>query len=60
MSLRKAFLIKTILGDFVFINEGNKSKKIQGKNVLTFVKICSGGFCLGVFVKGFMSRGFLS
>ena len=30
----KAILGKTILGNFVFINEENKSKKIQGKNDL--------------------------
>ena len=54
---RKAFSIKTILGNFVFINEENKSKEIQGKNVLSFTKFvlgdfCPGGFWLGVFCPG--------
>ena len=35
-------------------NEENKSKEIQGKNVLSFTKFCSGGFCPGVFgLEGF-------
>ena len=46
----KLFQIKTILGNFVFINEVNKSKEIQGKNVLSFTKFILGDFCLGVFV----------
>ena len=73
--LRKAFSIKTIFGNFVFINEENKSKEIQGKNVLSFTKFilggfcpgvfglggfCLGGFCRGVYVRGFLSGGFLS
>ena len=37
-------------------NEENKSKEIQGKNVLSFAKFCPGNFWLG----GFLSRGFLS
>ena len=48
--------MKTILGNFVFIHEENKSKEIQGKNVLSFTK-----FVLGVFVRGFLGLGgFLS
>ena len=31
--MKKSFSIKTILGNFVFIYEENKSKEIQGKNV---------------------------
>ena len=49
----KAFSIKTILGNFVFINEENKSKEIQGKNVLSFTKFVLGGFVRGVFVGVF-------
>ena len=48
----KAFSIKTILGNFVFINEENKRKEIQGKNVLSFTK-----FILGVFVGGLCPGG---
>ena len=33
--MKIAFSIKTILGNFVYINEENKSKEIQGKNVLS-------------------------
>ena len=65
----KVFSIKTILGNFVF-NEENKSKEIQGKNVLSFTKFvlegfcpggfwlggfCPGGFCWGVYVRGVLS-----
>ena len=50
--MKKSFSIRTILGNFVFINEENKSKEIQGKNVLSFTK-----FVLGGFVRGFLSRG---
>ena len=52
----------------VFINEENKSKEIQGKNVLSFAKFVLGGFvwgvfglggfCPGVFVRGFCPGGF--
>ena len=53
--------MKTILGNFVYINEKNKSKEIQGKNVLSFTKFVLGGFCRGgVWLGGFLSRGFLS
>ena len=48
----KLFQLKTILGNFVFINEENKSKEIQGKNVLSFTK-----FVLGVFVRGVLGLG---
>ena len=44
--------MKTILGNFVFINEENKSKEIQGKNVLSFTKFVLGGFCPGGFRPG--------
>ena len=64
----KIFQLKTTLANFVFINEENKSKEIQGKNVLSFTKFvlrgfCPGvfglgGFCLGGFCRGFMSGGF--
>ena len=61
----KLFQLKTILGNFVFINEENKSKEIQGKNVLSFTKFVLGVFVRGVFglggfCRGFMSGGFLS
>ena len=44
MNNEEAFSIKTILGNFVFIDEENKNKEVQGKNVLSFTK-----FVLGVF-----------
>ena len=44
--------MKTILENLVFINEENKSKEIQGKNVLSFTK-----FVLGVSVRGFLAWG---
>ena len=55
--MKKSFSIKTILGNLVFINEENKSKEFQGKNVLSFKKFvlggfCPGGFCLGGFLSG--------
>ena len=47
---------------FLYINEENKSKGIQGKNVISFTKFVLGGFvrgvfglggfCLGVYVRG--------
>ena len=56
--------MKTILGSFVFINEENKSKEIQGKNVLSLTKFVLGGFVwgfwLGVFCPGGFYRGFMS
>ena len=68
--MKKAFSINTILGNFVYINEENKSKEIQGKNVLSFTKFVLGGscpqgfwlggFCPGGFVGGFMSGLVLS
>ena len=59
--MKKSFSIKPILGNFVFINEENKSKEIQGNSVLSFTKFVLGGFWLGGFLSGeFMSRGFLS
>ena len=51
----KLFQLKTILGNFVFINEENKSKEIQGKNVLSFTKFVLGGFCPGGLAWGFLS-----
>ena len=44
MKMKKSFFTKTILGNFVFINEENKSKETQGKNVLSFTKFVLGGF----------------
>ena len=59
--MKKSFSNKTILGNFVYINEENKSKEIQGKNVLSFTKFVLGGFCPGGFWRGgFLSEGFLS
>ena len=50
-----------MLRNFVFINEENKSKEIQGKNVLSFKKFVLGGFCLvGFWLGGFLAWGFLS
>ena len=59
----KLFQLKTFLGNFVFINEENKSKEIQGENALSFTKFVLGVFvwrvlAWGVFVRGFMSGGF--
>ena len=50
--------MKTILENFVFINEENKSKEILGKNALSFTKFVLGGFWLGVFVRGGLCLGF--
>ena len=37
----------------------NKSKEIQGKNVLSFTKFVLGGFCQGVFgLEGFCPGDF--
>ena len=44
--------MKTILGNFVFTNEENKSKEIQGKNVLSFTQFVLRGFCPGGFWFG--------
>ena len=59
----------------MFINEENKSKEIQGKNVQSFTKFvlvgfcpgvfglggfCPGGLCRGVYVRGVLSGWFLS
>ena len=56
--MEKSFFNKKILGNFVFINEENKSKEIQGKNVLSFTKFVLGGFVQGVFwLGGFLSGG---
>ena len=62
--MKKSFFTKTILGNFVFINEENKSKEIEGKNVLSFTKFvlggfCPGGFLSGVFLLGVYVQGFL-
>ena len=51
---KKSFFNKDNLGNFVFINEENKSKEIKGKNVLSFPK-----FVLGVFVRGGLAWGVL-
>ena len=53
----RLFQLKTVLGNFVFINEENKSKEIQGKNVLSFTKFVLGVFGLGGFVGGLCLRG---
>ena len=54
--------MKTIPGDFAFVNEENKSKEIQGKNVSSFTKLFLGGLSRGILSRrllwGFMSRGF--
>ena len=55
--MKKSFFNKTILGNFVFINEENKSKEIQGKNVLSFTEFVLGGFCPGGLAWGFFVRG---
>ena len=59
---KKGFSIKTILGNFVFINEENKSKEIHGKNLLLVTKFILGGFCsrgfwLGGFCQGVYVQG---
>ena len=50
--------MKTILGNFVFINEENKSKEIQGKDALSFAKFVLGGFVWGGLAWGVLSGGF--
>ena len=55
--MKKSFFNKKILGNFVFINEENKSKEIQGKNVLSFTKFVLGGFCPGVLSGELLSEG---
>ena len=51
--MKESFSIKTILGNFVFINEENKIKEIQGKNVLSYTKFVPGGLCPGGFCQVF-------
>ena len=62
--MKKSFFHKKVHGKFVYINEENKSKEIQGKNVLSFTKFVLGGFCPGgVWLGGFcpgLCRGFMS
>ena len=50
--MKKSFFNKDNPWNFVFINEDNKSKEIQGKNVLSFTKFVLGVFVQGVFVGG--------
>ena len=60
MNIEEKLFNKAILGNFGFINEENKSKEIQGKNVLSFTKFVLGGFCRGGFwLGGFLSGGFV-
>ena len=69
MNNKEKLFNKTILGGFVFINEENKRKQIQGKNVLSLAKyvlggfwlgvFCPGGFCWGVYVWKILSGGFV-
>ena len=54
---KKVFSIKTILRNFVFINEENKSKEIQGKNVY-LQNLFWGVFGLGFFFQGAFVWGF--
>ena len=56
--MKKSFSIKTILGNFVFINEENKSKEIQGKNVLSLQIFFWGGLAWGFMSGGVMSGDF--
>ena len=59
--MKKSFFMKTILANFVFINEENRRKEIQGKNVLSFTKFVLEDFCPRVFgLGGFVRGGFLS
>ena len=63
--LPSPFERKFQIPSFVFINEENKSKEIQGKNVYSFTKFVLGdfvwgvfglrGFCWGVYVWGILS-----
>ena len=56
--MKKSLFKKTNLGNFVFINEENKSKEIQSKNVLSFTKFVPVGFLAWeVFVQGFFVGG---
>ena len=51
--MKKSFFNKNNPWKLCFINEENKSKEIQGKNVLSFTKFALGGFCPGVLSWGF-------
>ena len=57
----KAILGKTILGNFVFINEENKSKKIKVRMFYNlqnlFWGVLSGGFLAWGFLSGGFCRG---
>ena len=57
--MKKSFFNKNnpLVRNFVFINEENKSKEYQGKNVLSFTKFVLGGFVWGFFAWGFSSGG---
>ena len=41
----------------MFVNEENKSKEIQGKNVLSFTKFVLGGGLSGGFLSGGLCPG---
>ena len=55
--MKKSFFNKNNPWKLCFFNEENKSKEIQGKNVLSFTKFVLGGFCPGVFGLGGFCRG---
>ena len=56
--MKKSFFNKNNPWKLCFFNEENKSKEIQGKNVLSFTKFVLGAFCPGVFgLGGFLSGG---
>ena len=50
--MKKSFFNKNNPWKLCSYNEKNKSKEIQGKNVLSFTNFVLGGFCLGGFWFG--------
>ena len=58
--MKKSFFNKNNPWKLCFYKEENKSKEIQGKNVLSFTKFVLGGFCPGVFGLEVFVRGVLS
>ena len=58
--MKKSFFNKNNPWKLCFYNEENKSKEIQGKNVLSFTKFVLEGFCPGDFgLGGFCPGGFV-
>ena len=56
--MKKSFFNKNNPWKLCFINEENKSKEIQGKNVLSFINLFWGVFVRGVLSGGLCPVGF--